>query len=121
MSRFISSIDIDARALTGEHDDGLPLTVAEVRALEALLSASSLEAPHPRRCRSSKSTETKHPWNHTVHSRTAQRLHKRGLAFDHLVPELHALGNGGYTIWYSITPGGREALARVKRHALASV
>lgn len=119
MTRFISSIDIDARAKTGEHDDGLPLTGAEVVALEALLSASTLPAPHPRRCRASKATETKHPWNHTVHSRTAQRLHKRGLAFDHMVPELHALGNDGYIIWYSITRGGRTALARAKRERQA--
>ena len=112
MTRFVSSIDIDDRARTGKYDDGLPLTSSEVRALEAMVSASSLPAPHPRKCRASKSTESKHPWNHTVHSRTGQRLHKRGLAFDHMVPELHALGNDGYTIWYSISPGGRAALAR---------
>ena len=94
-------------ALTSSRDDGLPLTAAELLALGALASAAELPSPHSRACRASQRTQTRYPWNHTVHSATAARLEDRGLASGRYLP-------GRSEHWYIITPGGRAALDRAK-------
>jgi hypothetical protein len=100
-------------ALTGSRYDGKPLTQAERRALEAMVSASKLKDPYSRACRASKETSTAFPWRHVVNSRTAYGLERRGLASSYVRPRYGSDNHGhwgGHDTWYIITPGGRAAL-----------